>query len=283
MGQRHQIFVKIANPVKHLRLDAKEKKELEAELGTGEFAILAYHNQWLYGRSALHSAIGVLQFAKQFEREKKVDPKSWGAYDCPFTIGGMGADFNTIEKITSGIAFVMNFRPKNNGSKDAGFDKSHYIGKEDEGINFDYTIGDNNDGITIIDLVENKYCFMNINGEADEQKYDVMALPNLKPVDAKKYVACYYGETIATTNPYYFGNHERTLVTMSEADQQKIVNKNIKDNLKVAKAFNKFEVLTKREINLMFKKKVEKTLIEAITKVPKAIDKPKKRTKITLH
>lgn len=281
MGQRHQIFVKIANPVNHLRLQPSEKKELEKELGTGEFAILAYHNQWLYGRSALHSAIGLLQFGKQFDREKKVDPKSWGAYDCPFTIGGMGADFNTLEKITSGIAFVMNFRPKNNGSKDAGFDKSFYIGKEDEGINFDYTIGDNNDGITIIDLVENKYCFMNIYKQ-DLERYDVMRLPELKPVSAKEYVACYYGETIETTNPYYFGDHDRSKVTKTIDQQQKIVDANIKLNCKVAKGFDKFELLTKREVDAMFKKKVEKTLIEAITKVPKATDKPKVRKKITL-
>jgi len=250
MGQRHQLFIKIANPAKHLSAQPKERKELEKEFGTGEFAILAYHHQWLYGRSALHTALGLLQFGKQFTREQKTESKE--AYDCPFSVRGMEGNFNSKDRIISAIAFILNYRPKATTSLDAGIGSAWYIGKEDEGINFDYTLGDNNDGITIIDLVENKYCYMNIYEQDLKDSYSASRLPSLTPVSAKEYVSAYYGETIESTNPYYFGDHDRSKVKMSVEDQQKIVNSNIKTNLKASKGFDKFEVLTKAEIEKMF-------------------------------
>ena len=283
MGQRHQIFVKIANPSKHLRLEPKEKKELEKEFGTGEFAILTYHHQWLYGRSALHTAMALLSFGSQFTKEVKTGTKAWDGYDCPFGVKGMGQNFGTKDKVVSAIQFILNFRPKATTALEAGMGSAWYIGKEDEGINFDYTLGDNNDGITIIDLVENKYCFMNIYEQDLEDQYNVRRLPMLKPVAAKDYVACYYGETIESTNPYYFGDHDRTKVTKTVAQQQKIVDGNIKINRKATKGFDKFEVLTKREIDAMFKRMKQTKFIEAVIKQATVVSTPKKRTKITLH
>jgi hypothetical protein len=254
MGQRHQIFVKIANPVKYASFkNATEKKEREAEFGTGEFTVLAYHNQWLYGRSALQNALHLLQFGKQFTKEEKTDIKSWGAYDCPFGVNGMKQKFSIDETINS-IAFIMNFNPVKTAWLDAGIGSSFYIGKEDEGIREDFTRGDNNDGITIIDLVENKYCFMNIYEQDLVDCYDVKHLPKFKPASAKEYVAAYYGETIESTNPYYFGDHDRTKITKTVEQQQKIVNAAIKVNKQAAKGFDKFEVLTLNEVQAMFTK-----------------------------
>ena len=255
MGQRHQIFVKIANPAKHIytRNDA-EKKALEKEFGTDEFTMLAYHNQWLFGRSALQNALNLLKFGKQFTKEEKTDPKSWGhGYNCPFTINGIKQEFSDTKKLVDTIAFIMNFRATKTAWVNAGIGGNWYIGLEDEGIREDFTRGDNNDGITIIDLVENKYCFMNIY-EQDLERYDVMRLPMLKPVSARDYVSAYYGETIETTNPFYFGDHDRSKVTKTVAEQQKIVDKNIKLNKDIAKGFDKFEVLTLDEIQAMFTK-----------------------------
>ena len=254
MGQRHQIFVKIANPAKHIytRNDA-EKKALEKEFGTDEFTILAYHNQWLYGRSALQNALNLLKFGKQFKREEKTDPKSWGGYNCPFTINGIKQEFSDTKKLVDTIAFIMNFRATKTAWVNAGIGGNWYIGLEDEGIREDFTRWDNNDGITIIDLVENKYCFMNIY-EQDLERYDVLRLPMLKPATAREYVAAYYGETIETSNPFYFGDHDRSKVTKTVAEQQKIVDKNIKLNKGIAKGFDKFEVLTLDEIQAMFTK-----------------------------
>lgn len=254
MGQRHQIFVKIANPAKHIytRNDA-EKKALEKEFGTDEFTILAYHNQWLYGRSALQNALNLLKFGKQFTKEEKTSKDAWGGYDAPFTINGIKQKYYEPKKLVDTIAFIMNFRPTKTAWVQAGIGGSWYIGKTDEGIREDFTIGDNNDGITIIDLVENKYCFMNIY-EQDLDSYDVLRLPMLKPVTAREYVSAYYGETIETTNPFYFGDHDRSKVKMPIAKQQKIVNGNIKLNVGIAKGFDKFELLTIDEVQAMFTK-----------------------------
>ena len=246
MGQRHQIFVLIPNPVKHLRLDNTEKVRLQKEFGTKEFSIIAYHNQWLYGRSALQNAIALLNFGAQFTKEQKTTTKGWNAYDCPFTPNGMGSKFDTPEKITTAIGFIMNYRPVKTPYLDAGIGGSWYIGKTDEGINFDFTRGDNNDGITIIDLIENKYCFMNIY-EQRIDSHSASQLPMLKPVKADDYVRAYYGETEETINDYYIKDKTPKQIAEILAD-------NVKHNVKCILPFKKFGVLTLDEIGAMFDK-----------------------------
>lgn len=111
MGQRHQIFVKIANPAKHLHAQPAEKRELEKEFGTDEFTVLVWHHQWLFGRSALANALRLLGFAVQFTREVKTDPKAWGAYKCPFSINGMKQTF-TRDEIIANLTFILNYQAK---------------------------------------------------------------------------------------------------------------------------------------------------------------------------
>lgn len=272
MGQRHQIFVKIANPAKHVWINStKQKKELAKEFGTGEFTILAYHNQWLYGRSALQSCLNLLNFASQFTREQKTTKEGHGAYNCPFAVNAYRGDWNDPKAIVDAIAFIMNFRAVKTEWLDAGIGSSWYLGKEDENIRENFTMGDNNDGIHIVDMVENKYCFMNIY-EQETGRYDVNVLPEKTPCTAKEYVAAYYGETIETTNPYYFGDHDRTKVVMPIAEQQEIVNKQIGINNLASQGFVGFELLTIAEVQKMFKKmelvkkKVVKKKVKKLTK-----------------
>jgi len=254
MGQRHQIFVRIPNPVKNFYGNAEVIKKLEKEFGTADTTILAYHNQWLYGRSAISNCLRLLKFSSQFSKSSKINGDAFEGYDCPFTIKGQKNNFDTIDKITEGIAFIMNFRPVKTTWLDAGIGSSRYIGKEDEGIREDFTLGDNNDGITIVDLIENKYCFMNIYEHDKKAEHGISSLPMLKPLNARAYVSAYYGETIETTNPFYFGDHDRSKVTKTKQQQQKIVNANIKINDKAFKGFEKFEVLTLAEVQTMFTK-----------------------------
>lgn len=274
MGQRHQIFVRIPNPAKNLYAQPKEKKELEKEFGTADTTIIAYHNQWLFGRGAISNCLRLLQFGSQFSKSSKTDGKDYGTYDCPFTINGQKGNFNTVDKIINGIAFAMNFRPVKTAWLDAGIGSSFYIGKEDEGIREDFTRGDNNDGITIVDLIENKYCFMNIYEQDKEAEHGIRSLPKIKPLNARTYVSAYYGETIESTNPYYFGDHDRSKVTKTKVQQQKIVNANIKLNDKAVKGFEKFGVLTLAEVQAMFTKmklvnKPTKKAVEVRAKVGK--------------
>ena len=252
MGQRHQIFVKIANPVKHMYLQPKEKAELEKILGTDDTTILSFHNQWLYGRTALQQALNLLKFGKQFKLETKTDIKSWEGHNCPFAPNGYRGAFGSLDKITTAIAFVHSFRATATSSIEAGFGGTFFL--EDNELREDCSGGDNNDGITIIDLIENKYCFMNIFEQDTVDEYRAMSLPKLQPVDAKAYVTAYYGETIETINPYFLGDHDRSKITKTVEQQQKIVDSQIRENKKAVKGFEKFEVLTLDEVQAMFKK-----------------------------
>ena len=61
MGQRHQIFIHTVNPY-HTEYDKSKKAELKEMFGTDKTTVFAFHNQWLFGRSALLSALNVLEF-----------------------------------------------------------------------------------------------------------------------------------------------------------------------------------------------------------------------------
>jgi hypothetical protein len=66
-----------------------------------------------------------------------------------------------------------------------------------------FDMGDNNDGITIIDTINNKYCFMNIFTYPDSfnrpNLNDVRGLPSMTPVDAETYVRAYYPKDVSST------------------------------------------------------------------------------------
>jgi hypothetical protein len=57
MGQRHQLFILVNNPVKLERNYANDtdKKLARKMFGSGKHTILAIHHQWLYGRSAIYN------------------------------------------------------------------------------------------------------------------------------------------------------------------------------------------------------------------------------------
>ena len=244
MGQRHQIFVKLLNPLNELSFKTKdEKKQATKELGTGKYCILAFHNQWLFGRSALQQALNLLMFGKQFSHKAKTGERDYDSYDCPFSKSGQkGFNFNSVEKIADAIAMVLNVRLRNTSWLSAGIGHSWY----ERDINHNFTHGDNNDGITIIDVVENKYCFMNINKQYPD-KHSASALPSMLPVDAKAYVQAYYGETLETLNPYYKENKTPEQIS-------KLLQINAKVNAQAYRGFKKFGVLTLAEIQAMFPK-----------------------------
>jgi len=158
MGQRTQIFIKMVNPLNHLSFATpKEKEEATKEFGTGKFAILSYHNQWLFGRSALTSALSLLKFGSQFTKEEKTSDKVYGADQCPFAPNGMKR--KTKNQLTDAMAFIMNFRAVDTEWLKAGVGRTFYIGDTD-GTNHDFTLGDNNDGIHIVDLIESLPVFI---------------------------------------------------------------------------------------------------------------------------
>lgn len=259
MGQRHQIFVKIVNPVKAQYNTSSITAEMKKLCGNGEYAILPYHNQWLYGRSALQHALNLLIHASQFSKKDKVGED--GAHTSPFTKNGLSYNFSNFDKLVQAVGFIMNYNQKNTEFNNAGLSGSWYIGKEDYGIQNDFTRGDNNDGITIIDTIENKYCFMNIsewkNRDEGECMHNASDLPYLVPQSAHDYVNAYYGETIDYVNDYHVERATAKGKTISD-----VVAQHAKDNNKLVKQFKKFELLTVEDIIAMFPK-MKKQMLEA--------------------
>lgn len=114
-------------------------------------------------------------------------------------------------------------------------------------------MGDNNDGITIIDTIENKYCFMNIYPDGSDR---AGSLPYLVPCTARQYVSAYYGETPETVSEYYIEKYAK------KRTPQQIANKFKRENDKVVRQFKNFELLTVEDICAMFPK-IAKDIKEA--------------------
>ena len=248
MGQRHQIFVKVLNPVNILaKHDVTEK--MKTAFGTDKYTVLAFHNQWLYGRSALRHCLNLLTHAFQLDKKEKDSKSGFGAYGSPLTYNGINSKFADPEKWVDAIAFIMNYLAEKTEFNDAGFLGSFYLGFDEPVMREDFTMGDNNDGITIIDVVENKYCFMNISTykrESGDLAYSASDLPYLKPVSAHDYVRAYYGESVKTVNPYHIKDKDKT--------PKQIVLDLKNGNMKLVRQFAKFGVLTESEVIAIFPK-----------------------------
>jgi hypothetical protein len=226
------------------KLSKERKKDLTVLLGQKDWCILPFHNQWLYGRSALQNALNVLQHTSQFTTKEKTDPKSYTGYNTPFAYNGIRVNFQVFERYISAIEFIMNYIPVRTQYADAGLGSGFFEASPE--MTHDFTLGDNNDGITIIDAIESKYCFMNINENSsmDELRYSASDLPYLTPCTAHDYVSKYYGETLETCNPYYI---EKAKIPVDE-----LLQKHKTDNAKLHKKFNKFKLLTYTDILNMF-------------------------------
>lgn len=257
MGQRHQIFLNVPNPV-HCCYGSRVTDKMREYFGGGVTTILPYHNQWLYGRSALQSCLNALKHSIAVPSKNKTVKSAFGSFSSPFSMNGIDSTFSDPEKFVAAIGFIMNYIPADTDFVEAGFLSSWYLGGDAPEMREDFTMGDNNDGITIIDVITNKYCFMNIStykNAKGELSYSANDLPYLVPVSAHEYVKAYYGETLETCNPYHI--REERKVAQNKTAKQLV--KDIKNqNMKLVKQFAGFEVLTAEEVAVLFPKLSEK-------------------------
>lgn len=195
MGQRHQIFIKINNPYKNDRLfDGKDKVKAGKIFGRGKHTVIALHHQWLYGRSALLMAAHILNIT---------NPETMSEYSSPFghsfychTANGKSELENYIDRLMMMLQVITN--PK--FPRGTGIERMHFLNDSDWGecegndMRKNFMAGDNNDGITIIDSVKRKYCFMNIHDfdYGDDDPDGIYSLPLLEPVTAIDYATAYY-------------------------------------------------------------------------------------------
>ena len=230
MGQRHQLFIKILNPYKNDSLNLKPKDKVKAAkmFGKGKYTMLALHNQWLYGRSALHTAAHILNVTNK---------ETANVYHSPF-----GERFYTysnfdkteLEIYIESVMMMINVVtdptfPRGIGIEGNRFLNDMCIDNESEkyeprwDIRKDFRMGDNNYGITIIDTIERKYCFMNIHDFAYEGDDGIYGLGKFKPATAIQYAKAYYPK-----------RGEK------------------KDNNKAASLLSEFDLLTIEEVGKMF-------------------------------
>lgn len=250
MGQRHQQFINVTNPRKLSRND-----EFKMFNGRRKNIVLPFHNQWLYGRRAPLAALRVLEHTVHLnEKDRNGKDNMHSNYHTPFTYGGMRYSFDNFKKYISSIEFILNYSKDGDGDIDApGFGGSWFLGDDEyKTMSEDFTMGDNNDGVTLIDVTTNKYCFINIsnyNDGDDELSHNVWDLPYMQPVDALTYMRAYYGETKETANPYHI-EHCR--------DEGQSIEEYLKEaselNASIAKRFEGFEVMTLADIKKMFPK-----------------------------
>jgi hypothetical protein len=197
MGQRHQVFIKMLNPLKMERnyFSKEEKKKANLLFGNEKTTILAFHHGWLFGGSAVVNAIDILDFSDKETMADYNNPFNENyAFQCMY--GKCGVD-NFIEKVTMLLNVKKNpLMPRGIGIEDFFLINGECIdnkGKRNVKSCFreDFTIGDNNDGITIIDTIERKYCFMNIY-EQEVGADRIYSLPQLQPCSAEEYLNAYY-------------------------------------------------------------------------------------------
>ncbi|KIP10591.1 hypothetical protein PHLGIDRAFT_101003 [Phlebiopsis gigantea 11061_1 CR5-6] len=156
MGQRHQAFL-IAKVKPHGSSEANYR------------CIAAYHHQWCYGSLPLRATRRLLTLVKQPEnaeiiREeiRAIDGKQkLSDVPCPFASTIVGAAWNVDlsegNVMLSGVSLENNLLPTSMGCWD----------------------GDNNDGITVIDVTnpeDPSYCFLN----------------DAEPLTGEQYIAGYY-------------------------------------------------------------------------------------------
>jgi hypothetical protein len=249
MGQRHQIFIKVANPTLNgINTKGYHETELEKAFGKEETTILAYHNNWLFGRSALQNALNVLQHASQFTPKQKLG-QGFGGTQSPLC--ARYAEQRTIDSLVTAIGFIMGYNPKNLGFLNAGLSDSTFLNVREPATRTDFTLGDNNDGITVIDAIENKYCFMNIYKSGKTLEFNVTDLPTLVPANALDYVRAYYGETEETCNPYYMGD-------LTETEKTEKLAEFAAQNKLQAEQFEPYGLLSVDELSAMFPKMAAK-------------------------
>jgi hypothetical protein len=96
MGQRHQVFVHFISPLQKLEANYKSAKKFNAKkedlekmscqiekyqiaFGKGILTTGCWHNQWLYGRSSLLSALNILHLNK-FSADSSSNPFGKDSY-----------------------------------------------------------------------------------------------------------------------------------------------------------------------------------------------------------
>lgn len=230
MGQRHQIFLKVRNPLKMERnyISKEEKSKSRKIFGSGKYTIIAIHHQWLYGRSAVFNIKHILNITENMND-----------YNNPFSDDYL---VDSLDSYINDVMMLLQVQTNPLHPRGTGIEKMTFLNTEclDENgkygnecdIRLNFTFGDNNDGISIIDTIERKYCLINIHRQ-DIGENSSSGLPSMLPSSAEDYVHCYYP------------NQEE-----------------VRDNILCCNQLKKYDILTLKEVSKLFPKmELQKELV----------------------
>jgi hypothetical protein len=244
MGQRSQTFLRVKNPLFPYLKEADNTKSAEIIkkwvkiLGTGEYTILAYHHQWLYGMTFANIAHTVLDFyhgGKLGEHNHPLNNVEYFVREM-FRFG----DNNLIGRFIDLHTWLMSIHNLPwAGTRERGYEGFTFLNESDPWVSKYFDQGDNNDGVCVIDCITGKYAFLKMYGEIGEK-----ILPNYTPLTAVQYVECYYPLDANNLN-------ERC--TPEEITEATVKDATKRINL-VTRKFKKYELLTVEELSAMFPK-----------------------------
>lgn len=197
MGQRHQFFLITPNPIYGVKTkDLKNpgvNPKLKEIFGTKKETVLAYHHQWLYGNTAAVNALKLLDFISKFKGDSLMrynnlfDPEyiennmRW--MDDPYTAWA--------DRVTNFMSLFTHPALDQLGvGYRYGYERIHFLNEEEPEMMSNFDNGDNNDGISIIDTINNKYCFMVIGTHQTEDINKNHLL--YQPLSAVEYVKTFY-------------------------------------------------------------------------------------------
>lgn len=286
MGQRFQAYIRIENPLHKAKNSGdiwndEDKKKAELYFGKKKFSVIPFHHQWLYGLTAAGVLVKIMKEVLRAKGESH--PFSPELKNIPYRqdynkLPGYGlveliqALFNTSDLDVSEIGGRF------------GVERTCYIGDE----HFDYEkgsvnrkwanqqercdMGDNNDGIMIIDVATKKHCFMNLfETDRKEGKGSVYSLPQLEPVSVIDYVRAYYPTEKSKLSSYV----KKDQCGNDNAKIQEVLDENREIIRQLTEIVKDYQVLSLEEVKAMFPKtykEVEKRNAEKNAKLQEIED-----------
>jgi len=208
MGQRHQVYVRLP---KKFYNNGNPNNKKEKNIGI--------HHHWLYGITAIRLLRNYLKFQENVE---------------PHSLDFMREDYNALEILK--------------GCYSLDIEKGYYHGVHEltDEVN-DPLLGDNNNGVTVIDFSKEKikYCFLSIGGlqcldedidiQQDNWKHGNVEKPayiNFYPINAQQWLNLHYSEN--------------TLRSYDKKDREELH--------KILTHLKKYEVLTLKDLIRIFPK-----------------------------
>lgn len=263
MGQRHQIYIKVKNPNEikreniHLDDETKWRNRLEdfiqakktykkhkIELGEEKETILAFHHQWLFGLTAIGNVYQFMKFLECVDEEYGLFSEYFLDYKCSVQ------DF--IDTVKNIMTIQNNVIGHKFGGR-VGIERLIYLNAQLDGdyaqdYRESYANGDNNDGCTIIDAINKKYCFVDFHGIREE------TLPLNTPISATDYYKVYYPVEEHLLSEYDIRN----------STAEKVAKKNLKTAKKIECLFNGIKLMTQEDLENMFPKIFNKKKVEVL-------------------